>query len=30
VLGWHRELVGRKWSYARRNKGGRSPWSLRA
>jgi putative transposase len=23
VLGWHRELVHRKWSYARRNKGGR-------
>ena len=30
VLGWHRELVRRKWSYARRNKGGRPPWSLRA
>ncbi len=24
VLGWHRELVRWKWSYARRNKGGRS------
>jgi hypothetical protein len=23
VLGWHRELVRRKWSYARKNKGGR-------
>jgi putative transposase len=23
VLGWHRELVRRKWSYTRRNKGGR-------
>src|SRR4030065_1509657 len=23
VLGWHRDLVRRKWSYAHRNKGGR-------
>ena len=23
VLGWHRELVRRKWTYARKNKGGR-------
>ena len=23
VLGWHRELVRRKWTYARQNKGGR-------
>ena len=23
VLGWHRELVRRKWSYERKNKGGR-------
>ena len=23
VIGWHRELVRRKWSYARKNKGGR-------
>ena len=23
VLGWHRELVRQKWSYVRRNKGGR-------
>lgn len=24
VLGWHRQLVRRKWTYARKNKGGRS------
>jgi hypothetical protein len=23
VLGWHRDMVRRKWSYAHRNKGGR-------
>jgi len=25
VLRWHRELVRRKWTYARKNKGGRPP-----
>ena len=26
VLGWHHDLVRRKWSYAHRNKGGGPKW----
>jgi len=26
VLGWHHDLVRRKWSYTHRNKGGRPKW----
>ena len=25
VFGWHRQLVKRKWTYAKKNKGGRPP-----